>query len=260
MVESDFCYMHQTLSPEQIKKRWINKYILGLDGTGFFFAYTKKRAEKIHADLASGFIRLDQRDIDLIPAQDKYIDIYVLLCSIGVATPQLNKKLYIKTLHYFFRTSAAALLYNNIVINQKIKEHIILKSPETLEHFLLNIPLLYKLQAQIFLVNQYLFPSIVQFVNSILDSDVMKVYSWIPHREILHNSVVKELGPSHPMTIYYESRLLPDLQELYSTEKQIKKAKIFCIQEDLMAKTWHPGRFQEWCIDEEEKKEDADLL
>jgi hypothetical protein len=78
----------------------------------------------------------------------------------------------------------------------------------------------------------------------------------VPHREHIHKEVLRILGNDHPLSIYYQSRVLPDLQELYNTEKQIQKAKMFYIQEDLMAATWHPDRFQHWCLDEEEKREE----
>lgn len=260
MLDSQFCHAHQGITPGQMKKRWFNKYVLGFDGTGpFFFGYSKTMGQKIQSDLASGLVSLEPRDIDLIPAQDRYIDIFVLLCSIGVATPQMNKRLYIKALHYFFRTSGPRFLYD-LLINEKIQEHLILKNTETLEQFLLHLPLVYKLQSHLFLLNQNLLPNMIDFVNSILESETMKAYSWVPHRQMILDAVVKELGPTHSMTTYYDSRLLPDLQEIYNTEKQIQKVKMFCIQEDLMAKTWHPDRFQEWCLDEEEKKEETELM
>jgi len=34
----------------------------------------------------------------------------------------------------------------------------------------------------------------------------------------------------------------------------LKKMKFNIIDEELMATTWHPSRFQEWCIDEEDKE------
>ena len=33
----------------------------------------------------------------------------------------------------------------------------------------------------------------------------------------------------------------------------LKKIKFDIIDEELMATTWHPSRFQDWCIDEEDK-------
>ena len=34
-------------------------------------------------------------------------------------------------------------------------------------------------------------------------------------------------------------------------EMEIQKLKFKTIEEELMQKTWHPSRFQEWCLDEE---------
>ena len=37
-------------------------------------------------------------------------------------------------------------------------------------------------------------------------------------------------------------------------ENELKKLKLEIIEEELIQKTWHPSRFQEWCWDEDQKK------
>jgi len=40
-------------------------------------------------------------------------------------------------------------------------------------------------------------------------------------------------------------------------EKELQKLKNFNnIEEELIEKTWHPSRFQDWCLDEDEKEEE----
>ena len=38
----------------------------------------------------------------------------------------------------------------------------------------------------------------------------------------------------------------------------LKKLKFKHIEEELIKKTWHPSRFQEWCLDEGEKKDNEE--
>jgi hypothetical protein len=37
--------------------------------------------------------------------------------------------------------------------------------------------------------------------------------------------------------------------------KSVAKSKIYNLKEDLIAATWHPTRYIEWCFDEDEKAE-----
>ena len=38
-------------------------------------------------------------------------------------------------------------------------------------------------------------------------------------------------------------------------ENELKKLMFEKYHEELIQKTWHPSRFQEWCLDEEEKND-----
>ena len=49
--------------------------------------------------------------------------------------------------------------------------------------------------------------------------------------------------------IFHEIHLKKDY------EKELKKLKFNNFEEELIAKTWHPSRFQEWCFDEDQKKD-----
>jgi Leucine-rich repeat (LRR) protein len=42
-------------------------------------------------------------------------------------------------------------------------------------------------------------------------------------------------------------------EELRSKERILSRTKV--LAEDIIAATWHPDRFEKWCLDEEEKKE-----
>ena len=43
-------------------------------------------------------------------------------------------------------------------------------------------------------------------------------------------------------------------------EIELKKLRFENYHEELIQKTWHPCRFQEWCLDEEEKKKIISLF
>ena len=47
-------------------------------------------------------------------------------------------------------------------------------------------------------------------------------------------------------------------EKVWERKKFLKtkaKSKIYDLKEDLIAKTWHPTRYLEWCFDEDEKAE-----
>jgi hypothetical protein len=52
--------------------------------------------------------------------------------------------------------------------------------------------------------------------------------------------------------------LLPKLQERKIYLKTLAKSRVTLYKEDLMAKTYHPARYLEWCLDQDEKKEFED--
>lgn len=45
------------------------------------------------------------------------------------------------------------------------------------------------------------------------------------------------------------------LVTVLASMKTYKKASMNCVKEELMASTWHPLRFQRWCLDEDDKAE-----
>lgn len=49
--------------------------------------------------------------------------------------------------------------------------------------------------------------------------------------------------------------LLPKIQERKKYLKIVAKSRVSVYKEDLMAKTYHPARYLEWCLDEDDKKE-----
>jgi hypothetical protein len=43
-----------------------------------------------------------------------------------------------------------------------------------------------------------------------------------------------------------------------SKQRSVNRTK--SLAEDLIAATWHPDRFERWCLDEEEKKENEEMM
>jgi Leucine-rich repeat (LRR) protein len=46
--------------------------------------------------------------------------------------------------------------------------------------------------------------------------------------------------------------------EWRSKKRSIERTKV--LAEDIIAASWHPDRFERWCLDEEEKKENEELM
>jgi hypothetical protein len=56
----------------------------------------------------------------------------------------------------------------------------------------------------------------------------------------------------------YNKRWTPVREEIESRKRTLSKTKI--LKEDIIAAGWHPRRFEAWCLDEEEKKENEELF
>lgn len=265
MNNSIFCEHHQNITPNEHKTRWIQKFLRAADGSPFLFSYDEDKKERILRDLSFGDIVLTEQDIQAIPDKDKYIDIYILLFQHGYTGIKTNQHvgLYFRSCFYltkFLYLGEKSVMQPFTPLARKILDVLVLRDAEHLRNFLRFLPILLKLNM---FYGEHLKARILpltSFLTHLVRSDAARDLSWQVFREDLLKHYITSLGEGHLVTSYLKEVYLPEFQELYQHQKEIQKQKIDSLKEELMAMTWHPDRFQEWCLDEEEKAENRMLF
>lgn len=264
MDGSIFCDEHRTISPEDHKNRWIRKFLLGADGNLFLYRYQEDKKERILADLKNGVLSLTQDDINCIPGRSKYLDIYLLLFENGYIDLSKNHTILCKRallyLSTFWNQTETSNILNLSSLAKRIVEVLILRDANHLRVFLLLVPvLLLDPSFQGEHLNTRM-PSIVAFLLTLLESDAANQLSWELFEPTVLAQFVDRLGPEHPMTVFFRESYLPRFKTLYSCQKKVQKARMNLVKEELMAVAWHPDRFMESCLDEQEKAENRILF
>ncbi len=238
-LDSDFCSSHRNLSPEVLKDRWLKRYVMHWNR---FTVFNRKDEKKILSDLKSERIVLTEADILKMPAQERFVDIYLLFMDHGYVKRGMNPRLEF----------TALWLYTNILSNfpqgldirplkELIERNLILSSGQALYDFILwlSYPVLNRTK---------LTAKMIEYIPTLLDTDAAKELSWVPrdYLDRLRVEYEKVPGKEHAMTKCLVLRWLPDLKELYQTEKAIQKMKMDQCKEELMMDRWHPDRLQKY--------------
>ena len=78
------------------------------------------------------------------------------------------------------------------------------------------------------------------------------------YKEIINNLQEPEEKKKKEIQNFLGLTRLLFQEKVWERKKILKtkaKSKIYDLKEDLIAKTWHPTRYLEWCFDEDEKAE-----
>ena len=261
---SRFCPEHQKVSRDDYKSLWIRMFILGADGKPFQYRYNEKKKDRILRDLGERTVELTDVDISNIPSISRFMDIYMLLLEYGYSEAKTNFGLYFECCRYlsqFMFPMNTSLLVPYSTLARKIVEVLILRNEEHLQNFLNEFIRLLKFCPEFqgeYLTKRIL--SVTAFLSSLLDSDAARKMSWQHENRSLADIFAANLGHTHPITSYVKEVLVHEFYDLYQLEKQRQKQMLDALKEELMAMTWHPDRFQEWCLDEEEKAENRMLF
>lgn len=238
-LDSDFCASHKNLSPEVLKDRWLKRFVFHWDR---FTAFNRKHEERMLSDLKSGRIPLTKEDILKIPAQQRYVDIYLLMMDHGFVKRGTHVSLEFTALWLYMDILKNFPGADNVrELRQLIEKTMILSSGQALYDFILWIS--YPVLNRTRLTQQ-----IMLYIPTLLDSDAAKELSWVPrdHLDKLRVEFEKVPGKEHPVTRCLVERWLPDLKELYQAEKAIQKMKMDHCKEELMMDRWHPDRLQKY--------------
>lgn len=262
---SMFCGLHQDISPEEHKRRWVQKFLLGADGKPFLFRYDEQKQQRILGDLRDGIITLSEEDIQGIPNTMKLIDIYLLLFEHDYIGVQQNAHpgLYLKTCLYltqFLVAGSSTILIPYHSLARRIVDTLILKDADHLLIFLQRFLPVLKTSDFQGDHSRNKTRSFFSLLNMLLESQAAAKLSWNPFRDSLLKEYTLSLGEAHPTLSYLKEVIFPWFVDIYKEQKKKQKDKIDSLKEELMAVTWHPDRFQEWCLDEEEKAENKILF
>lgn len=242
MVDTDFCYAHRNLTPKTIKKRWLKRYIRGTSSYPIYtISYTKQKSNILHA-LQSGRIVLTAEDIRRLPPQSRYADIYLLLIEHHIVQPGVHPHLEKAIMGYYYFLLRHFPHHDlEPAIRLAIQNYLILYSGKTFYNFL------YSLSSPMD-DHENLHRRITEQITTFLDSDAAKEFSWYPHSDLdgLRIEYEKHLGKDHAFTKCLVQRWLPDIKELYVTEKAIQKIKMDQCKEEIMMVCWHPSRIEKY--------------
>ncbi len=257
-----FCTRHQSITKEEHKNRWFECFIIGVDGDPFLYKYNETHKDRIVGDLKKGIVSLSQEDILAIPSDEEYIDIYILLMEHGYIGVEENchPYLYRLCIQYIGQLLVLANGTQHIswsFVGKKIHDVLILKNQNHLDFFLSMIAgfaLLRTFREERF---QERVPVFRAFLEELMNSDVGKSYLWnpFPDRLLKLYTKLEDNTKPNPVLDYMKTKFLPKCKELYKAEKLKQKALTNTFKEELMMVCWHPDRFVEYCLDEEEKRE-----
>jgi hypothetical protein len=238
------CHVHQRMSDAEFQHRWFQKYILAQkDSQPFYYRFAEQKRKYIEKAFRIGDIRFTPALIQSIPSISSYLDVYVLLLELGAIQYDWNEALYHEAIKYVLvlcrlqSPNEKGQLYHTPT-SKNICTQLLLKDSQTFYRFLLEIPkCIVELQEDFF---PYHHLSI--WLTYLLTTDVVRELCWMPKNGEIVRHYATILGSQHPLTKYMDQRWLPELVELYRTEKQIQRAIMDHCKEELMMVVWHPER------------------
>ena len=249
MIGSNYCYAHRNMTPEGIRDRWLNKYIIGVNRYPLYTIISPFNKSKILKDLHSKTIVLTREDILKIPAKEAYVDIYMLLLENKFAQygdhPRLEfigLWLYTSLLYNF--PFVAYPVHHQTSLRElrlQLEKHLILSSGRSLYKFL-------NFMGGTAMGRRKVAEELLWLIPRLLDTEAAKEMSWMSYDELdkIRLTYEKHLGKNHALTKCLVQRWLLDIKELYQTEKAIQKIKMDQCKEELMMNRWHPSRLQKY--------------
>lgn len=244
--DSSYCHAHRNMTPETFKARWVKRFFGHFRYRSWFsYLWNRNVGKRILDDLASKKVVLTREDIEKIPKHQNKIDIFVLLIEYGYAEPNWNVGLYKMAVAYFLLLKVTvprgATRIATEALMTTLERNLILKDHLALSLFFLCVG------SEEWRFAQFV-PTLLQYVPTLLDTNAAKQMSWYARDDLdtFRKWYEGRLGPDHPLTQCMVQRWLPDLKELYETEKAVQKLKMDHCKEQLMMFCWHPDRIQKY--------------
>lgn len=238
-LDSEFCGSHKGLSQEVLKDRWLKRFVFRWDR---YTVFNRRHEKRMLSDLNSGRIVLTKEDILKIPvAHNRYVDIYLFFMEHGFVKRGTHVPLEFAALWFYMDILTNYPRNDLLPLRELIERTLILSSGQALYDFILWLSGPVRNRRR-------LTEKVIQHIPTLLDSEAAKELSWVSHDHLdkLRVEFEKVPGKEHPVTRCLVERWLPDLKELYYTEKAIQKMKMDHCKEQLMMDRWHPDRLQKY--------------
>jgi hypothetical protein len=236
-----YCSFHRDSDYEDHHKgRWFKKYILAAKGGLYLVNYPPASQEKINSDLDSGRVVLIENDIASIPILNRYVDIFALLCSKGIALRYMNTRLWTLSVMYVIALISYDRIdkdYLSFIVNSLLGD-----DTSNIYNLLLCITTKIIILARPLTLRETF--NITTFLSSFYEIELMKKFSWENRTGDIYEDFKRNIGEDHIITTYMASRFLPEIKSILKTEMQIQKAKMFHYKEEIVQKAWHPRRLE----------------
>ena len=236
-----YCSFHRDSNyKDHHKDRWFKKYILAHKGGLYLVNYSTASQEKIYSDLDSGRVVLTEHDIASIPCLNRYVDIFALLCSKGVALRYMNTCLWTLSVMYVI----ALISYDRIDKNYVtfIIDSLLNNDTSNIYNLLLCITTKIAILSRPLTLKETF--NITTFLTSLCEIELMKKFSWENRTGEIYEDFKRIIGEDHIITTYMAGRFLPEIKSIFTTERQIQKAKMLHYKEEIVQKAWHPRRLE----------------
>lgn len=252
--ESEYCQVHQDITPAVHKERWFQRYILGNRPDHdriFYFHFSEENSpsQPILEPLYSGEIHLTNEDVNRIPAEDPYLDVFLLLLEHGFATIYQNKKLTICLLKCYIRMQL--FLRGLGIVNRLTKgtspmcrvfERLLHKDTELLVKFIHLLPEILHKKFSEYEDAEHIF---IPILSELLEVDAQRELSWYDKSGYLleiynKNEIGKKFLP------FLQDMFYPRLRELFLEERKAKYARCNIFKEELMMVSCHPDRIHRY--------------
>lgn len=225
----DTCRVHKDFFR---KDKWISKVLYGqapILCSGCKNASSVFHANHIHTTIQSGRVVLEKEDVKAIPSEDKYIDIFRLLCSSNCINPLWNIKLLVRTtVHYTWLVAQG------------------LNMPFYFDSILENENMTGLLVIRYFLPYWSVVPKVRPIIHCLIEQMFDTNYKMLPIALYDEKYILNYLTQDNLTDVkeYVSEVLIP---MMFKDKKKIKKLyrmRIDSLKEELMMKMWSPERIE----------------
>ena len=230
----DFCACHDAKS---LNKQWKKRYMS--PSSPSLALLSEAEMEHFVSQLNSGHIKVTKKDVERIPDDPKFIELYLFLIHGGFAEPFWNTKLYLKTILFLFELEQLGA--RNHPLFEPIVDVLITRDQDSFEKFLASAVVLVREG----MIQRSFYPHLFALMLVFLEMPGGIEFCWSNPYARLGEKFKEMLSESgQNFQHFLDARFWPEVREVLATQKGILKAKMDHIKEELMMNRWHPTRVE----------------
>jgi hypothetical protein len=241
------CRLHK----DYYKKRiWFNTFIIGdnrLADTvllGYAPASSMFRLEShVREVLQAGKITVTKKDVASLPATERYIDIFILLCELPYVDPKWNKGLLQRAISFYFQL----FQHTNEMVQtpyslQELRLSPILQNPNMGFGPTLKCMLKVKnMRDNTAALARQPLATYHDLLFETMFIDYKQEYVWYSDSVLTKLFVPEKMSPN-----YFENNILPLLRQNKKIAFKAKKMNIDSLKEELVSVVFHPKNVARW--------------